>query len=253
MLLSCGMLESSSKIMIPIAVLASGRGTNFRAVHDAIRTKKLAAEIVAVVSDQPQAPVLALARELGLKTILVPAESGALRPQNTAPLSERRRIHEEKILAQLLPLGPKFLVLAGYMRIVTPLLIDAFRCARGYCRMVNIHPSLLPAFPGVDSYAQAFRYGVKWTGVTVHLVENAVDSGPICAQEAFSIADCRSEAEVKARGLAVEHRLLPEALKWILPEAFSFDYRDAYGVKNCDALDITLDIKNRGRFCVCPN
>ncbi|MEO7161486.1 MAG: phosphoribosylglycinamide formyltransferase [Bdellovibrionia bacterium] len=236
--------------MIPIAVLASGRGSNFGAVFEAIQTKKLDAEIVAVISDQPQAPVLQSARERGLKAILIPAgasgkQSGASeRSGKGTPLNElaeRRRIHEEKILAELLPLGPKFLVLAGYMRILTPLLIDSFRCDRGYSRMVNIHPSLLPAFPGVHSYSQAFRYGVKWTGVTVHFVENAVDSGPICAQEAFSIADCRSEAEVEARGLAVEHRLLPEALKWILPENFTLENRES------------RENRSEGRFCVCPN
>ena len=232
--------------MIPIAVLASGRGSNFGAVYEAIRTKKLDAEIVAVVSDQPQAPVLELARELGLRAISIPAGSTAINEHVSASNSgmateERRKIHEEKILAQLLPLGPKFLVLAGYMRIVTPLLIDSFRCDRGYSRMVNIHPSLLPAFPGVRSYFQAFRYGVKWTGATVHFVENAVDSGPICAQEGFSIADCRSEAEVEERGLAVEHRLLPDALKWILPEKFSLESRESF------------NNRSGGRFCVCPN
>jgi phosphoribosylglycinamide formyltransferase-1 len=232
--------------MTPIAVLASGRGSNFEAVYKAIQTKKLSAEIVAVVSDQPQAYVLERARGLGLKTIVVPSTrgpkgllsedpKGLLSEGTPGLLSERRRIHEEEILAELLPLGPRFLVLAGYMRIVTPLLIDSFRCDRGYSRMVNIHPSLLPAFPGVHSYAQAFQYGVKWTGATVHLVDYAVDGGPICAQKAFSIADCRSEAEVEERGLAVEHRLLPEALKWILPEKF------------------TLENRSGGRFCVCPN
>jgi phosphoribosylglycinamide formyltransferase-1 len=224
--------------MIPIAVLASGRGSNFRAIYEAIRLKKLNAEIVAVLSDQPKAPVLERARELGLNTILVPAprkSAGSDQSSSLSHLMERRKIHEEKILAELLPLGPQFLVMAGYMRILTPLLIDSFRCDRGYSRMVNIHPSLLPSFPGVDSYAQAFRYGVKWTGATVHLVENAVDSGPICAQEAFYIGDCQSEAEVEKRGLEVEHRLLPDALKWILPEKF------------------VLESRPEGRFCVCPN
>jgi phosphoribosylglycinamide formyltransferase-1 len=108
------------------------------------------------------------------------------------------------------------------MRILTPYLIDAFRCDKGYSRMVNIHPSLLPAFPGTHAYAQAFRYGVKITGVTVHLVEPVVDSGPICAQEAFSIEDCQSEDEVEMRGLAVEHRLYPKALNWILAERFAY-------------------------------
>ena len=101
-------------------------------------------------------------------------------------------------------------------------LIEAFRDPRGYVRIVNVHPSLLPSFPGVDAYRQAFEFGAKSTGVTVHLVELAVDSGPICAQESFSIADCRSVDEVEKRGLAIEHRLFPQTLSWVLAEKFDF-------------------------------
>jgi phosphoribosylglycinamide formyltransferase-1 len=108
---------------------------------------------------------------------------------------------------------------------MTPHLIEAFRSERGYSRIINIHPSLLPAFTGVSSYRQAFEFGVKTTGVTVHLVEAAVDSGPICAQEVFDIGDCKSVDEVERRGLAIEHRLFPETLKWVLPEAFSVEKR----------------------------
>jgi phosphoribosylglycinamide formyltransferase-1 len=226
-------------VTVPIAIFASGRGSNFVAIFEAIRTKKLDAEIVAVVSDQLQATATQRARKRGLKTLVVPFEK-----------EELRQVHEEKILAQLLPLGPKFLVMAGYMRIVTPLLIDSFRCDRGYSRMVNIHPSLLPAFPGVHAYGQAFQYGVKWTGVTVHLVENAVDSGPICAQEAFNISDCQSEAEVEERGLAVEHRLLPESLEWILPENFSIKRRPG---KRRSGECRAGEHHSGGRFCVSPN
>jgi len=207
---------------IPIVVLASGRGTGFEAIYRAIESKELNAEIKAVISDQPQAQVLARAGKYGIKALSIPVEG-------------RRHDHEEKILRALESFHPRFLVLAGYMRILTPLLIEAFRSERGYTRMINIHPSLLPAFPGVHSYSQALEYGVKVTGVTVHLVEHEVDTGPICAQEAFSIGDCKSAHEVEARGLEVEHRLYPKTLSWVLPEDFS------------------LETRKEGRLCVRAN
>jgi len=205
-------------VKTPIAILASGRGSNFDAIHAAVKSGKLAAEIVGVVSDQPEAQVLEKARALGVKAIAVPLKKGSPRQE-----------HEERVLAELEKLGPKFLVLAGYMRIMTPHLIEAFRCERGYSRIVNIHPSLLPAFPGVDSYGQAYRARVKETGVTVHLVESEVDSGPICAQEKFGIEDCQSVSEVEKRGLAVEHRLYSETLSWVLPEKFTLTQAQGVG------------------------
>ena len=199
--------------MIPIAIFASGRGSNFEAIYSAIEAGRLDAEIRMVVSDKTDAPVLAKAKERGLKAICVERAK------------ESREEHEKKILSALQEARPRFLVMAGYMRILTPTLIEAFRSERGHSRIVNVHPSLLPAFPGVGGYRQAFEYGAMVAGVSVHLVENEVDGGPLCAQEAFSIADCRSAEEVEKRGLAVEHRLFPETLKWILPEAFSLEKR----------------------------
>ncbi len=201
--------------MIPVAVLASGRGSNFDAILAAIRQGKLDARVVALVSDQPSAPVLQKATAEGIEAICVPGLG-----------KERREEHEREILKRLGPFAPRFLVMAGYMRIVTPVLIEAFRSERGYSRVTNVHPSLLPAFPGVKSYAQAFSHGVKVAGVTVHLVEEEVDSGPICAQEAFSIGDCSSAEEVERLGLAIEHRLYPETLSWVLPEKFEVVQRE---------------------------
>ena len=207
--------------MIPIVVLASGRGSNFDAIRLAIQSKRLDAEIRAVVSDREDAGVLSKASQAGIPSILVPFPSLKARP-----VEERRREHEAQILEKIMPYQPRFLVMAGYMRIVTPYFIEAFRCDRGYSRMVNIHPSLLPAFPGVQAYSQAFRYGVQVAGATVHLVEAEVDTGPICAQEAFSISDCRSEIEVEQKGLAVEHRLYPQTLSWVLAENFQIEKRE---------------------------
>lgn len=198
----------------PIAIFASGRGSNFDAISNAVAQGKLDADIRAVVSDKPDAQVLSKARALGIQALCIEPSKGG------SP-DERRTEHEKRILEGLKNHAPRFLVLAGYMRILTPKLIEAFRSEKGYTRIVNVHPSLLPAFPGVDSYRQAFEYGAKAAGVTVHLVENEVDSGPICAQEAFTISDCSSVEEVEERGLAIEHRLYPETLSWVLPEEFS--------------------------------
>jgi phosphoribosylglycinamide formyltransferase 1 len=207
--------------MIPIVVLASGRGSNFDSIRQAIEKKELHAEIAAVISDQPEAPVLQKAAAYGIEPVLIPfpfRESGKTR-------EDQRKEHEELLLKKLTKIKPHFLVMAGYMRVVTPQLIETFRSDREYSRIVNIHPSLLPAFPGMNAYAQAFQYGVQMTGVTVHLVEAQVDSGPICAQEAFSITDCRSEEEVQQKGLMIEHRLFPKTLQWVLSEKFELERR----------------------------
>ena len=209
----------------PIAVLASGRGSNFEAILRAIQGEQLDADIRVLVTDNPQAKAIQIAQWAGIPVEIVePPKS--LTPEDVQALSSRRLQHDEAILRALSRHLPKFLVMAGYMRVVTPRLIEAFRSDRGYSRIVNIHPSLLPAFPGVESYAQAFHHGVKITGSTVHLVEEQVDSGPICAQTAFDISACRTQAEVETRGLAIEHRLFPETLSWVLPEAFDVETRE---------------------------
>lgn len=191
----------------PIVILASGRGSNYEAIARAIAEGQLAARVLAVVSDKPDALVLQKAQAAGHATVVASPES---------------------TLAELRKLDPKheaFLVMAGYMRLVSDELIEAYRSSRGYARITNIHPSLLPAFPGVSSYAKAFRHGALITGVTVHLVEPEMDSGPICAQEAFGIVDCATEADVEARGLAVEHQLYPATLQWVLAEEFNIERR----------------------------
>lgn len=195
--------------MIPISVFASGRGGNFEAIQNAILQGKLKAKIVALVCDRPGAPVLEKAEKLDVPTLLVPVQKNLTREE-----------HEKEIFRQLKPYQPKFLVLSGYMRLMTDFLIEEFTSKNGYTRIVNIHPSLLPAFPGQNAYAQAFNYGVKTTGVTVHLVEKTIDSGPVCAQESFDISNCRSVEEVEKKGAAIEHRLYPETLSWVLEEKF---------------------------------
>lgn len=188
-----------------IAILASGRGSNFEAIARAILNHTLPADLVLVASDRKQAPVLEKAQALGFKT-----------------LQEK----DQKLLkAALLEHKVDYVVLAGFMRILTAEFIAAFADSRGFSRIVNIHPSLLPAFPGLDSYRRAFEAGVPETGVTVHFVDAGVDTGPICAQRSFSIADCQSVEDVERRGLSLEHQLYPETLAWILKNNFEISER----------------------------
>lgn len=205
----------------PIVVLASGRGSNFDAIVAAIRADKLNAEICAVISDKADAAVLAKAKAVGIPAIALPVSE----KQKSLGLADRRKSYDETLIKAIKVFSPRFLVMAGYMRVASSVLIESFRSVRGYTRIINIHPSLLPSFPGTNSYAQAYAHGAKITGVTVHLVEVDVDSGPICAQEAFSIADCKSAAEVEMRGLEVEHRLYPATLSWLLAERFELETR----------------------------
>jgi phosphoribosylglycinamide formyltransferase 1 len=206
------------------AILASGGGSNFDAIAEAVSQGRLQGRLVAVLSDRAGAPILEKARVRGIPALLVQCKN-----------REDRAEHDAQVLAALdsLPGGrPRFLVMAGYMRIVTPALIRAFRdVGKVYSRIVNVHPSLLPAFSGVGGYAQAFEHGVKVTGVTVHLVDDGLDSGPICAQEAFSIEDCRTVAEVEARGKALEHRLYSQTLSWILTEKFTVGFGGPSGAR----------------------
>ncbi len=218
--------------MTRIAIFASGRGSNFDAIADAIQAGRLAAEITSVVCDRPGAPVIEKARARGIKVHVVPPTDVSV-PGGDIEL--RRDRHEELILDRLGAENPEWLVFAGYMRILGSPLLARYRAPRGqnYHRIVNVHPSLLPAFPGKDSYAQAFQRGCAVAGVTVHLVEKEVDGGPIAAQEAFSIAGCASADEVEALGLELEHRIYPETLGWLLSGNFEVIARPGPGRRFC--------------------
>ncbi|MCC7442731.1 MAG: phosphoribosylglycinamide formyltransferase [Bdellovibrionales bacterium] len=209
---------------VPIAVLASGRGSNFEAIQSAIDSGFLAARITLVVSDRADAPVLEKAKAKGIPARYVAwpaAEAGE------SPASRRNR-HESAVLAALADDLPRWIVLAGYMRVLGTELLGAFSDpVLGFSRVVNIHPALLPAFPGLESYRRAWEHGCAVAGATVHLVGEGIDDGPICAQEAFSIDGCRSAEEVEKLGLAVEHRLYPRTLSWLLSGRCAVESRRA--------------------------
>ena len=179
-----------------LAVLLSGRGSNFEAIHRAIRDGTLDAEIVCVISNRPDARGIERARELGL--------SAHVFDHKKYPT---RAAHEEDVLRVLAEAEPDFVVLAGYMRLLSPAFVAAFPQ-----RILNIHPSLLPAFPGLDAQAQAVNYGVKISGCTVHFVDENLDAGPIIVQRAVEVRDDDDTASLSARILEQEHQAYVEAL-----------------------------------------
>ena len=182
-----------------LGVLVSGSGTNLQAVIDAIGAGRLRAKIGVVISNVASAPALTRARAAGIPTAVIDHKAHASRESFDAAVVESLRAH-----------GTNCVVLAGFMRLITPVLLDAFPN-----RVVNIHPALLPAFPGIHAQAQALAYGARVTGCTVHLVDAGMDTGPILAQVAVPILEGDDEDTLRERLLLKEHELLPAVLQWI--------------------------------------
>lgn len=183
-----------------IAILISGRGSNMVALADAVSSGSIPnAEIAIVVSDKATAGGLQLARDRGLTTAVV--ERRGL----------KREEHEREIIAVLRSHEVDLVCLAGYMRLLSPCFIDEFRG-----RILNIHPSLLPSFPGLDAHGQALAHGVKVSGCTVHFVDDTLDGGPIIAQRSVPVLDNDTEETLAARILEQEHQLYPEALRIVI-------------------------------------
>lgn len=183
-----------------LGVLLSGRGSNFLALHDAVLRGELPAEIALVASNVAAAPGLDRARERGLPALAVPHRG-----------EPDRASHEAKLIAALRGAGVDWVCLAGYMRLLSPDFVAAFPR-----RILNVHPSLLPAFPGIDAQAQALEHGVKVSGCTVHLVDEGLDSGPIVVQRTVPVLDGDTPDTLAARILEQEHVAYPEALRRLL-------------------------------------
>lgn len=179
-----------------LAVLLSGRGSNFQAIHEAVQRGALAAEIVSVISNRPDVPGIERAREYGYTAHVIDHKTFA-----------NRAAHEEEVMRVLEQAHPDFIALAGYMRLLSASFVERFRL-----RILNIHPSLLPAFPGVDAQAQAVAYGVKVSGCTVHFVDEHLDAGPILVQRAVEVRDGDDAHTLSARILEQEHEAYVEAL-----------------------------------------
>lgn len=185
-----------------LGILLSGRGSNFEAIARNIADGQLTgAEIAVVISNKPDAKGLDTARQLGLTALAIPSR-GVPREQ-----------HDALVVAELRKHRVDLVCLAGYMRLLTPVFIDAFAG-----RILNIHPSLLPAFPGLDAQKQAFDYGVKITGCTVHYVTEQMDAGPVILQAAVPVLSDDTVETLSQRILDQEHRLYTEAIRHVLTQ-----------------------------------
>ena len=184
-----------------VAVLASGRGSNLQAVIDAIEAGTVQAKIVAVISNKKNSPALERASRHGLAGLFVDPTLHAGKPDS-------RESYDRELLSVLREHDVELVLLAGYMKIVTTVLVDAF-----VDRMMNIHPSLLPSFPGLDVQRKAIDWGCKLAGCTVHFVTEGVDEGPIILQAAVPILDDDSADSLAARILVQEHKIYPRAVQ----------------------------------------
>jgi phosphoribosylglycinamide formyltransferase-1 len=180
-----------------IAVLASGRGSNFEAIARAVDAGRLPVTIAVVITDRPDAGALRIARRYGIDALTIdPREHPG------------REAHEKAVIAALDERDVGLVCLAGYMRLCSSTLVRHFER-----RLLNIHPSLLPAFPGLHAQRQALSWGAKIAGASVHFVDEGIDTGPIVLQAAVAVKDDDTEATLSERILAEEHRLYPEAIR----------------------------------------
>lgn len=186
--------------MTRIGILLSGRGSNFEAIADNVAAGRLGAEIAAVISNRPEARGLGIARERGLPALCVPSKGVA------------REEYDRSVVGELQNRGVELVCLAGFMRLLSSEFCRAFPM-----RILNIHPSLLPAFPGLDAQRQALEHGVKITGCTVHFVDEQLDHGPIILQAAVPVLDRDTVESLAARILVEEHRIYSDAIRIVLP------------------------------------
>jgi len=183
--------------MLKIGVLASGRGSNFQAIIDEIEAKRLQAKIEILIVDNPSAYAIERAKKHGIPYLYI----------NPEDFSTKKSFYE-KIRDELIAREVELVVLAGFMRIVRKPLVDAFPN-----RIMNIHPALLPSFPGLHGQKQAIDYGVRISGCTVHFVDEGVDSGPIIIQAAVPVHPDDTEESLSERILKLEHKIFPEAIR----------------------------------------
>ena len=195
-----------------IGVLISGRGSNLQAIIDAIAAGRLNAEVAVVISNRSDAVGLERARKAGVETLV-------LDHQDRAKYSTRED-YDRELVRQLKVRQIRLVCLAGFMRLLSPAFVESFPNA-----IVNVHPSLLPAFPGINAQYQAWEHGVKFTGVTVHLVTAELDGGPIILQQAVPVADADDADALAARILEQEHELYPRAIQIVLDGGWRLDGR----------------------------
>jgi phosphoribosylglycinamide formyltransferase-1 len=195
---------------VRLGILISGRGSNFEAIANAIARRKLDAEIAIVISNRATAGGLDIARQRGIPMRVIESR-GMEREAYDRLVIEELRTHEVELVC-----------LAGFMRLLSALFVQAFPN-----RVLNIHPSLLPAFPGLDAQRQALEYGVKISGCTVHIVDDFLDSGPILVQAAVPVLDTDTMETLSARILAQEHLIYPRAIQYLVEKRVTLDGRRA--------------------------
>jgi phosphoribosylglycinamide formyltransferase-1 len=194
--------------MKKLGILISGRGSNFEAIAKNVLAGNLEAEIAAVISNRAAAPGLDIARRMGLESVAIPSQG------------MDRESYDQLLIAELQKREVDLVCLAGYMRLLSPSFIRAFPQ-----RILNIHPSLLPAFTGLDAQHQAFEYGVRVTGCTVHFVDEHLDHGPIVLQAVVAVEPGDTADTLAARILVEEHRIYSEAIKIVLGGKFRMEGR----------------------------
>ena len=191
--------------MHSLGILLSGRGSNFVAIADSIDAGRIPdAQIAVVISNKADAPGMATARQRGLNAVMIPSKGRA------------REEHDREVVAALQQHGVDLVCLAGYMRLLSPWFVQQFPQ-----RILNIHPSLLPAFPGLEAQEQAFAYGAKVSGCTVHFVDEELDHGAIIMQKTVAVLDSDDEHTLAARILEQEHIAYTEAINIVLRGQFS--------------------------------
>ncbi len=182
--------------MLKIGVLASGKGSNLQAIIDSINKGEVAGEVVLVISDRSNAGALLRAENHGIRNLF-------LDPRKF----KDRKSYDERIIGELKKENVELILLAGYMRLLSPVMIQSF-----HQRIMNIHPSLLPSFPGKEGVSQAFDYGVKVTGCTVHFVDEGLDTGPVILQDSVPVLQEDTLETLQSRIHAAEHRIYPRAV-----------------------------------------
>ena len=193
-------VEKGSDPVCFLGVLISGRGSNLQALLDAIVDGRVRARVAVVISNRADAPGLQRAAKAGIETLVL--------PHRDAP---SRAAYDEMLVSALQSRGVTLVCLAGFMRLLGPRFCDAFPKA-----ILNVHPSLLPAFPGVDAQRQALEAGVRVSGATVHFVTPALDAGPVIVQAAVPVHHDDTVASLSTRILSEEHRILPQAVQWVI-------------------------------------
>lgn len=194
--------------MKKLGILLSGRGSNFLAIADNVKSGRIPAEIAVVISNRAEAPGIAAARERGLEARVIPSKG------------KQREEHDREVVAALREKQVDLVVMAGYMRLLSPWFIQQFPQ-----KILNIHPSLLPAFPGLEAQKQAFEYGVKVSGCTVHFVDEHLDHGPIVVQRSVPVLAGDDEHALAARILEQEHVAYTEAINLVLGGGWKMEGR----------------------------